>query len=832
MLSPDSRRSRMASPCTNDPNEVINAVVGIQAAEENFERELDDVVSTAAENASKFDTFVNGSDTQTVQLGEGAATPTIRNTVRQMMSAAAELPNADVSGKSSTANGGSIMRSLAERFGDISSIKDFGASGDGLTDDTSAFAAAAATGKAAFLPAGTYSVSDDVEGKFFCFDGATSAGSTKVEDFYKTARLQKMMSVACSLVGPVQTYCSSYYPEHPYYTFWYQSACYDSKRDVFYLAQENMSDESQAGKIQTLTDILDPSTVTASTASIAGHFNDIEYDAKNDVLYVATGQTGAVEKSIYILNPETKAATDTWYVGFNVWSLAVKDGWLYTVNGSGNLVRYDTTTKTQDDSFSIPAGDPPMVDNEVFAAQAMFFINDILVRSGVVVNSGAEIEQKRCAFILYDIETGVSFSCGYKSGNYKELEGCAVKNGTIYLMFSSPWYLTFGVSKVGLFSASGPYSKLITSSNEYSDLDKCIDDGVYHIKDAATLSALTNAPNIVHPEEATLTVRKLGAGGWCEQTLTLATGEEFTRIGGLAAGRFFRTWYKKGFSGQYGPATGTVSLNNFTEPGLISLTGVSDAPGGAGGNLLVYRWDNYSITYAGYLQMWFRAGTNEIYIRGGSNTGGGVSWNDWSKLFCSNRFFNSNVSPSASNTYSLGQDGYRWSNIYAYTSTIGTSDERLKGNIANPSEALMRAWGKVNFKVFQFKDAIEKKGNEARIHVGIIAQQIQQAFASEGLDANKYGLFCYDRWDEEWNEETVVDEQEKLDEYGNVVSPMKTHVERTLKREAGDLYSLRYEECLALECAYQRWRLEQLESRLSEISGNSPAPSGASPDNL
>lgn len=32
---------------------------------------------------------------------------------------------------------------------------------------------------------------------------------------------------------------------------------------------------------------------------------------------------------------------------------------------------------------------------------------------------------------------------------------------------------------------------------------------------------------------------------------------------------------------------------------------------------------------------------------------------------------------------------------------------------------------------------------------------------------------------------------------------------------AGDRYGIRYEEALALECAYQRWRLAQIEARLS-----------------
>ena len=121
----------------------------------------------------------------------------------------------------------------------------------------------------------------------------------------------------------------------------------------------------------------------------------------------------------------------------------------------------------------------------------------------------------------------------------------------------------------------------------------------------------------------------------------------------------------------------------------------------------------------------------------------------------------------------------------------------------------MRAWGKVNFKVFQFKDAVEKKGVDARLHVGVIAQQVIEAFASEGLDATRYGLLCYDKWDDEYEDVEVIDEPEVVAEDGTV-TPAKTHVEHRLVTPAGDRYGIRYEEALALECAYLRRELNQI----------------------
>ncbi len=173
------------------------------------------------------------------------------------------------------------------------------------------------------------------------------------------------------------------------------------------------------------------------------------------------------------------------------------------------------------------------------------------------------------------------------------------------------------------------------------------------------------------------------------------------------------------------------------------------------------------------------------------------------------------VRPLTDGNISLGNASLRWSQIYAGTATISTSDERVKTSITYPDEALMRAWSKVNFRVFQFKDAVEKKGSDARLHVGMIAQQVIEAFKSEGLDATRYGLLCYDKWDDEYEDVEVVDEPEIVAEDGTV-TPAKTHVEHRLVTPAGDRYGIRYEEALALEAAYQRWRMDKLEAALIE----------------
>ena len=171
--------------------------------------------------------------------------------------------------------------------------------------------------------------------------------------------------------------------------------------------------------------------------------------------------------------------------------------------------------------------------------------------------------------------------------------------------------------------------------------------------------------------------------------------------------------------------------------------------------------------------------------------------------------------PVTDNTVSVGTGANRFSILYAASGTINTSDAREKTSVQAPDESLMRAWGKVGFRIFQFKDAVEKKGSDARLHVGVIAQEVIEAFASEGLDATRYGLLCYDKWEDEYEDVEVIDTPEVVAEDGTV-TPAVTHVEHRLVTSAGDRYGIRYEEALALECAYQRWRLDKIEAAMKQ----------------
>lgn len=114
-------------------------------------------------------------------------------------------------------------------------------------------------------------------------------------------------------------------------------------------------------------------------------------------------------------------------------------------------------------------------------------------------------------------------------------------------------------------------------------------------------------------------------------------------------------------------------------------------------------------------------------------------------------FINSstNFAPSADNAMTCGSSGFRWTTVYATTGTINTSDANQKTEIADLTEAEMAVARRIKglFKTFKFKDAVAAKGIAARKHVGVLAQDVQAAFAAEGLDAEGYGIFCSDEVD-------------------------------------------------------------------------------------
>jgi len=115
-----------------------------------------------------------------------------------------------------------------------------------------------------------------------------------------------------------------------------------------------------------------------------------------------------------------------------------------------------------------------------------------------------------------------------------------------------------------------------------------------------------------------------------------------------------------------------------------------------------------------------------------------------------------NTGANDDNSLDLGASFARFADIYATNGTIQTSDRNEKQDIAELTDVEQRVAvaAKGLLRKFRWKDAVAEKGDEARTHFGIIAQDLQAAFAAEGLDAGDYAMFISSTWtDEETGEE-------------------------------------------------------------------------------
>jgi hypothetical protein len=131
----------------------------------------------------------------------------------------------------------------------------------------------------------------------------------------------------------------------------------------------------------------------------------------------------------------------------------------------------------------------------------------------------------------------------------------------------------------------------------------------------------------------------------------------------------------------------------------------------------------------------------------------------------------------------LGGTNNTWDNGYIAAGVWTGSDRNLKQDIEDLSEAELRVATALKgmMKKFRLKDAVVKKGDDARIHVGVIAQDVKAAFEAEGLDAYRYALIGEDTW---WS---------KQDENGEWLVE-KTETEGFTKHTK---MSVRYEQLLA-----------------------------------
>lgn len=157
--------------------------------------------------------------------------------------------------------------------------------------------------------------------------------------------------------------------------------------------------------------------------------------------------------------------------------------------------------------------------------------------------------------------------------------------------------------------------------------------------------------------------------------------------------------------------------------------------------------------------------------------------------------------PSADNTRDLGSGSYRFDDVYATNGSINTSDEREKQDIATLTDAEITAAKAISklFKTFKWKDKVASKGDDARTHTGVIAQEVEAAMSDAGLDAGNYAFFVSNTW---WEADGQT--------YDTADEAPEGATERNRK-------GIRYPELLSFIGAATEQRLTSIEARLDAL---------------
>ena len=190
---------------------------------------------------------------------------------------------------------------------------------------------------------------------------------------------------------------------------------------------------------------------------------------------------------------------------------------------------------------------------------------------------------------------------------------------------------------------------------------------------------------------------------------------------------------------------------------------------------------------------------------------------------------------------SLGNGTFRYDDLFAANGTIQTSDQNEKQQIASLTTAEITAAKAISalFKTYKFNKAVTNKGDAARTHTGVIAQEVQTVMTDAGLDAANYAFWCSDTWWEISTDvpavEAVAEAAAVYDDDGNLVTPPVDAVPAKEAYTRIDTYNtadeapegatqrtrlgIRYPELLAFIGAATEQRLADIETRLTALEG-------------
>ena len=252
-------------------------------------------------------------------------------------------------------------------------------------------------------------------------------------------------------------------------------------------------------------------------------------------------------------------------------------------------------------------------------------------------------------------------------------------------------------------------------------------------------------------------------------------------------------------TGAYGAVVATASV----QPLLLNRLSTD-------GDIALFRKDNGTVGSIGSIAGGY------LYVNG--QTGGRLQVGGADKYaWDATQFY-----PSNDNVRDLGFSALRWDDIYATNPNIITSDRNEKQDIQEIAEAetAVAKACKGLLRSFRWKSAVEKKGDDARIHFGIISQDLRDAFTEQGLDAGRYAMFVSSTW---WETKTEV---EAVDAVEGVEFVQAVEASEALYSEDGELVSEAVEAVDGVE-AVEAIEAKDAYTRTDTFQTLAEAPAGA-----
>ncbi|MEL0569287.1 glycosyl hydrolase family 28-related protein [Citrobacter werkmanii] len=121
--------------------------------------------------------------------------------------------------------------------------------------------------------------------------------------------------------------------------------------------------------------------------------------------------------------------------------------------------------------------------------------------------------------------------------------------------------------------------------------------------------------------------------------------------------------------------------------------------------------------------------------------------------------------PMADNLITCGSASARFTVVYAVAGTINTSDvrEKQQQRLLYDAEKKAAAEIKSSIRAYKRNDEVERDGDDAKWHFGVMAQGVAEVLKKNGLNHEDYDFLSYEEWD---------DIPESVDKEGNVISPV------------------------------------------------------------